>query len=49
MEDSGTLIGLSIKFKKLEHKVKEALKLLKMDKPDIKLVIRILEGKEDNK
>ncbi len=33
----------------LDDDREEALKLLKMDKPNIKLVIRILEGKEDNK
>jgi len=32
----------------LQRNVDEALKLLKMDKPDIERVIRILEGKEDN-
>jgi len=49
MEDYGTLKGLSIKHNKLKRKVKEALELLKMDNPDIQLVIKILEGKEDDK
>ena len=49
MEDYGTVIGLSIKYNKLKRKVKEALELLKMDNPDIQRVIRILEGKEDDK
>ena len=34
------------KLKDLHRKVDEALKLLKEDNPDIKRVIKILEGKE---
>ena len=33
----------------LQRRVDKALKLLKKDNPDIQLVIRILEGKEDDK
>lgn len=43
MDDTGPLIGMNIKIKKLESKVKKALELLKMENPDIERVIRILE------
>jgi len=49
MEDSGIYIGFNMKLKKLQRKIDEALKLLKMDNPDIQQVIRILEGTKDNK
>jgi len=43
MDDTGPLIGMSIKIKKLESKVKKALELLKTENPDIEQAIRILE------
>ena len=46
MEDTGPLIGMRIKLKRLQDRVEEALDLLKKDDPDIELVIKILEGEE---
>ena len=40
-------IRVQKELKDLQRRVDKALKLLKMDKPDIQLVIRILEGKEE--
>lgn len=43
MDDTGPLIGMSIKIKKLESKVKKAIELLETENPDIEQAIRILE------
>ncbi len=43
------LIQAKNKLKDLQCKVDEALKLLKTGNPDIQRVIRMLEGKEDDK
>ena len=43
MDDTGPLIGMSIKIKKLESKVKKAVELLETENPDIEQAIRILE------
>lgn len=45
MEVPWGMIQAKKELKDLQRRVDKALELLKMDKPDIKLVIRILEGK----